>query len=308
MFVTAPVPGSPETSPEKLFRYDLSDEELRGTSEGLFSQKQPSVSEGFVCYKFEGSSPFANIGRTLEQRIFEEAFPNETHDKELFEREYGPYDSASTFLVSFDAKTKEPVGVIRYIKNSSAGLKTMNDVTQIAAEQGITLNEEILKKTYGIASIDNVWDIGTVGVLKTARSARMAVSGQLYRALYVSIMDKNDGVVHGISVIDSKTLGQLKEHMGLPMKPLLGMHPFEYLGSSKSETTYSRPDEYAKAVRKKLALSRCGAAALGVLPGDWSRKTSKQLNMLIGILDAFINGKNIDGVIDADLQFPVNIR
>lgn len=308
MSITAPAPSSLEQNPEKPYRYDLSDEDLEVSSEILFSEQPPTIHEGFVCYKFEGNSPFANIGRTLEQRIFEEAFPDVPHDKELFEREYGPYDPASMFLVSFDAKTKEPVGVIRYIKNSSAGLKTLNDITGIAAEQGMTLNEENLRKTYGITSLDEVWDIGTVGVLKKIRSSQMAVSGQLYRALYVSIMDFDEGVIHGVSVIDSKTLGQLKEYMGLPMRPLLGMRPFKYLGSAMSEATYSRPDEYHKAVQKKLSLLKIMAAGLNIVPGEWSQKKSEKLNMLKAILDIFIDGKNVGGTRDLDLQFRVNIR
>ncbi len=311
-----PIPGDPtDQGVWGVEAYSLSPDQMLNLSHELFANKPPKPTPGtpeYVCYRFEGDSPYANIGRTLEQQIFNEAFPEHPHTPEEMHKEYGAYEAASTFLISFDTETHQPAGVIRIIKNSPAGLKTLNDLAKPAdGEVEIRdwqLDTDEFMKAYGIESLDDCWDIGTLGVLKERRSSAMKVSMQLYRALYASIMDQESGVVHGVSIIDEKALGQLKKYMGLPMRRVPGTTPFTYLGS-KAEATYSRADEYKREMLKKIASITAGAIALtaaSAVPSQ--RRQMKRAWQLDEALIFFITGRDDSGSRDGSLQFPVNIR
>ena len=45
--------------------------------------------------------------------------------------EFGPYDESSVFFVVMDTKAKVPAGVLRMIRNSSVGLKTIVDLDDV---------------------------------------------------------------------------------------------------------------------------------------------------------------------------------
>lgn len=292
------------------YEYNLTPEDVSTLSDELFLARPPKYNTPFVCYRFDGESRYANLGRSLEQQIFNEAFPEHPHTPEEMSRQYGPYEGASTFLISFDASSKRPVGVVRIIGNSEAGLKTINDLLEsdVTGGRAWTLDIPALLETYGIASLDDVQDIGTLGVLRQYRTSAMDISAQLYRALYLTITDEKEGVRHGVSIIDTKTLGQLKDYMGLPMQRIKGTQPFEYLGSF-AEATYSRPEEYRAAVIRKRRLLKAAAMALRTMGGlsPTLERKERKVSTLIDILNRFIDGKDPSGVRDGSLQFETNL-
>jgi hypothetical protein len=80
----------------------------------------------FVCFRLKGDDVFADIGRYVERVVFQKAFGN---DADTMGEEYGPYEGASTFFISVDTAGRSPAGVLRVIADSSASLKTINDLS-----------------------------------------------------------------------------------------------------------------------------------------------------------------------------------
>jgi hypothetical protein len=129
-------------APSATFRYDLSDEDITALTETLIASKPFATDDRVVCYRVSGRSQFSDIGRHLERRVFEETFPG--NDAAFMAREYGPYEEASIFFLSVDRAKQRTIGVLRAIRSSPAGLKTLNDLAQpespvnLAADQVVT--------------------------------------------------------------------------------------------------------------------------------------------------------------------------
>jgi hypothetical protein len=165
-------------------------------------------------------------------------------------REYGPYEQQSKFFVSIDREKKTPTGTLRIIKNGPAGLKTLNDLTELKSNPHFI---EDIEGHHKIESLDDCWDVGTVAVPRQYRSAEGGVSVQLYRGMYVAA--KNADVQHLVSIIDDRSLSKLTGYLGIPFKPLAEDEPFEYLGSKKSHAVYGYlPEFYGKMNRKRWTL------------------------------------------------------
>lgn len=221
--------------------YKLPGEELtRLTQELVATDPYRDEASRYVCYRVEGDSPYANIGRHIERQVFETAFGN---DENKMQEEYGSYDPASTFFITVDTETGTPTGVLRAIRNSEAGLKTLNDMEDAAKTSRMVKHDDVISY-HGIDDLDKCWDVGTVAVVPEYRHAKAAagISIQLYRALYVSA--KQEGIEHMISVIDKKAVSQLKGYLGVPFEQLGGSKAFEYLGSKESSAVYGFIPEF----------------------------------------------------------------
>jgi len=228
--------------------YDLPVEAVHQLTSELLNERPPTGDARFVCYMFNGTDPFSNIGRQVEGAVFNQTFNN---DPEEMVREYGPYEEQSIFFTSVDSENEKPTsGELRVIKNGPAGFKTIND---LAAMHGRSVEEyqRELAEHHGIDDWDKCWDVGTVAVPPEYRTAEGGISIQLYRALYVAAMEQ--GIEHFISVIDSKPLAKLTDYLGIPFVPLADSAPMEYLGSKRSQAVYGHtPDFYRKMNRARL--------------------------------------------------------
>jgi len=228
--------------------YDLPVEAVHQLTSELLNERPPTGDARFVCYMFDGTDPFSNIGRQVEGAVFNQTFNN---DPEEMVREYGPYEEQSIFFTSVDSENEKPTsGELRVIKNGPAGFKTIND---LAAMHGRPVEEyqRELAEHHGIDDWDKCWDVGTVAVPPEYRTAEGGISIQLYRALYVAAMEQ--GIEHFISVIDSKPLAKLTDYLGIPFVPLADSGPMEYLGSKRSQAVYGHtPDFYRKMNRARL--------------------------------------------------------
>lgn len=228
--------------------YGLSNEHVAQLTAELLEERPPEGDERFVCYMFDGADPnderFANIGRQIECRVFNDAFDN---DAAQMEEEYGDYEQQSIFFVSVDRETKTPTGVLRVIKNGPAGLKTMNDLAEVGPEFAM----ENVMQHHQITDLDECWDVGTVAVPPEFRSGSASV--QLYRALYLAAMEKN--IKHLVSVVDVNPLKKMTGYLGIPFEPMVGSRPMEYLGSEASQAVYGYvPDFYEKMSKKRRTL------------------------------------------------------
>lgn len=233
--------------------YDLSPEVLRQKTAELLYERPPQGNAPEVYYKLEGIDPYADIARTIERQVFEDAFGNTT---DTMERAYGPYEQQSMFFVAIDRTLDEPVpsGVLRIIKNGPRGLMTVND---LAESQGVEIGQraefiEQIKAYHGISDLDECWDIGTVAVLDQYRLDRgHLTSVQLYRGMHVAGMTAD--IKHYFSMIDVDARRILVRMLGIPFEPLAGSGPMEYMDSSETYPVYGNAEEFLKSANRKKA-------------------------------------------------------
>lgn len=206
-------------------RYDLIDDEIEQTTESFLLQREQSHDSRYLCYAIENDTPMANAARSIERAVFDEAFGN---DSEQMTEEYGPYETSSTFLVAVDSEKKKPAGVIRMIRYSEAGLKSINDLHDV-----LDIDVQSFQEREGIQDLEKVWDVGTLAVLPEYRGFdnRFEVSSKLYRSLF--IFGESVDAQHMVTILDSKALKGL-DVLGVPFKTLEGTEAFAYLGSEKS--------------------------------------------------------------------------
>lgn len=230
--------------------YDLSPEVLRQKTAELLQERPPEGDAPQICYKLEGIDPYADIARTIERQVFEEAFGNTT---DTMEEAYGPYENQSMFFLAVDRTRDEPIpsGVLRIIKNGPRGFMTVND---LAESQGIEIGRaefiEQVKAYHGIADLDKCWDIGTVAVPESYRLDHgHLTSVQLYRGMHVAAMTAN--VEHYFSMIDVDARRILVQMLGIPFEPLVGAGPMEYLASSETYPVYGNAEEFLKSANRK---------------------------------------------------------
>jgi hypothetical protein len=226
--------------------YDLDLVGVSHLSLELLSKQAEHVPEKyrFVTLEIDGDDRSANIGRFIERTVFEESFEN---DADEMEKEYGPYEDASKFFVSFDRSTQMPTGALRVIKHSQNGFKTFNDIQS----EPFFVDEESAIHRHSIKDVSKIWDIGTVAVLPEYRKAEGPVSVQLYRAMYLSALHNN--IEHFVSVIDDIPLKKLTGYLGIPFIPLADSEPGMYLGSDKSQPVYGYvPEFYEKMNRHRF--------------------------------------------------------
>src|SRR4051812_3155607 len=113
--------GQSEFSP----RYDMSAEEAYELCSEFLRVQEHRPDTQFGCYMIGNSSKYSNLGRYVESNVFLKSFGNTPN---VMESEYGPYEQASNFFVVIDQETEKPVGVMRVIENSDAGLKSLVDL------------------------------------------------------------------------------------------------------------------------------------------------------------------------------------
>jgi len=227
-------------------RYELDESELSELTHELIASDPSDDDNRYVCYRVDSGSKFANIARHIEGKVFSEAFGEEDNSPDRMLEEYGPYDEPglSTFFISVDKETGTATGVLRIIRNSEAGLKTLNDLEDPLKVKH-PVSKEGLMEHHGMTDLDECWDIGTVAVLPEYRHSKAAagISIQLYRAMYVSAMEEE--VQHFVSIVDKKPLRQLRSYLGVPFKNLGNTKEFDYLGS-KARAVYGYVPEFEK--------------------------------------------------------------
>jgi hypothetical protein len=225
--------------------YSLTDQQVKKlVRDFLWTVKKPA--SRFGCYMIPGTDKYSDLGRHVEGQVFYEIFRN---DAKVMVKEYGPYEDASILFVVIDHNTEMPVGALRVIEHSDAGLKTHIDLVNTP----LRIKPEHVYKTYDVAPPEVV-DIGTLAVDKAYRGRKydFIPSLLLYRALYTEVITnpKNRMMV---SIIDEKPYLQLLR-LGMPFKPILNSSHFPYIDSEKSYAVYAYTSEFLPSVRRKTRL------------------------------------------------------
>lgn len=226
-------------------RYDMSDDEMTSGVADFLQDAHESPVTKIQCYLVEDDT-MKNVARAVERTVFERSFGN---DATQMQEIYGPYEETSMFFLSIDTVEQRPVGALRAVSRSDAGLMTFNTLPREATQ----LEPEQIIEHYQMESLDNVWDIGTVAVLPDYRRDGKGVSVQLYRAMYLAAM--REGIEHLTSIIDERPLETMTKYLGIPFEKMIGTQPFSYEGSAKSVAVHGYvPDFYPKMKRQSLTI------------------------------------------------------
>ena len=179
--------------------YDLSDAERDALTEEFLSTKRVGCSR-FACFAIESTDPFANIARQLEREVFEQSWGN---DSVTMKNEFGPYDESSVFFMAVDTHDRVPAGVVRMIRNSPAGLKTIVDlddgVKSPIAPIAIPVDE--VMRHHGIDDLDRCWDGATAAIPRRYRRRLAATHVQILRVMALAAMREN--IQHFVAVLDA---------------------------------------------------------------------------------------------------------
>ena len=211
----------------------------------------------YAAYAIDGGSNWTGIPQALEAEVFGQTFGNSVCE---LEREYGRYDRPSLYLTIVDAERCYPAGVLRVIRQSPAGLKTLADV-----EAALGITEAQVCAAHGVQDLHRVWDVGTLAVRRGSRGEDH-VSVQLYAMLHMSCL--LNGVEHVVTVLDDHAHARLKM-VGVPFAPICGAEPFAYMGSAKSHASIMRVSEAGPSVDRTLGdcwLAHLLARGDGMLP------------------------------------------
>jgi len=225
-------------------RYDLSPEEARLLCGEFLAGTENKPDAQFGCYVIGGTDDFSNLGRFVESTVFLEAFGN---TPELMAEEYGPYEESSEFFVVVDHDSEMPIGVLRTIRNSEAGLKSLKDLEQTP----LALDPDAVCEEFGIDP-DKCIDVGTLAILPEfrARVGNILPSLLLYRTLYVRCLSNPD-YDHVVTIIDQAAEKNLHK-LSFPFKPIDERY-FSYLDSPQSRALYGINKEFYPSVSRRQA-------------------------------------------------------
>lgn len=221
--------------------YELSDAEKAEAIRLLIERKLRPTESRYGVYVVESSDPAANLGRSVELEVFSEFFQNDEH---LMEREYGPYEQESTFIIVLDELNGEPAGVMRLIRNGQNGLKSLNDIGQQPWGKGLDVIFQ--ENDLNPDDLDHTWDIATLAVRKDYRG-KTAVSAALYHALYLASEERQ--VEDWVAILDDNVLDLLGA-LGIHFKRYAGVGSASYLDSPASTPVYGNKSEIVEYLKE----------------------------------------------------------
>jgi hypothetical protein len=216
--------------------YDLSAAETNELTREFLSTRSTEPTERFVCFEMEGTDRFANIPRQLEREVFEDSWGN---DAATMRNEYGPYDESSLFFVAIDTRAFAPAGVLRMIRNSSAGLKTLVDLDNSAKSPiaPIAIPVDDVLRFHGIEDLDRCWDGATAAIPPRYRRRMATMHVQIMAAWSAAAMREN--IEHFVAVLDAPVFRAARDLLGLPLVPLAGTPPFTHMDAPNNQAVYA---------------------------------------------------------------------
>jgi len=207
---------------------DLADEVL--TAEGRSDTP-------FGVYVLDAHDPSSALARQVEQDVFLEFFGNTV---EMLDVEYAPYEDASTFLCVIDHQRRTPAGMIRIIRPTPAGFKTLRDLDSI---WDIPTPDLVGPTGIGIDP-SSLWDLATLAVAAEYRSA--ASSGLVSMALYqgLNMLGHAHGIRWAVAVMDMVVLDLINSAWQRPFTGIPNAAPRRYLDSPASRPVFCDVVDY----------------------------------------------------------------
>jgi len=242
MAVVEAHPENRQDDSDQAPRYNLTSEEAHLLCHEFLADQDIKPNGQFGCYLIKGNARFSNLGRFVEGSVFLETFGN-SPDK--MTEEYGLYEDASELFVVVDQDSEMPIGVLRTIRNSSAGLKSLIDLK----DTPLHLDANEVSNRLGI-NPDRCIDVGTLAILPEfrARVGNILPSLLLYRTLYLQYLSNPD-YDHVVTIIDKDAEKNLYR-LSFPFKPIDERY-FNYLDSKESRVLYGVNTEFYPSVSKR---------------------------------------------------------
>lgn len=225
-------------------RYKLSADTLTDLVGKLINtQSERKHSKRFAVYEIIGNNPLSDIGRDLEREVFDQFFGNDEYE---MDREYGPYESNSTFIVVIDKKIQIPVGVLRLISPDNS-LKTIVDITD--KNSPWDLNESTIIDHHDI-DIKKTWDLATLAVKRIYRSrmTRRLILSMLLHSLYIHAIKYS--VKHWISILDDLHINTFV-NLGIKVESIVNSVGKPYLGSESSTPIIINTENLLSLIQEK---------------------------------------------------------
>ncbi|AFM15188.1 hypothetical protein Mycch_0365 [Mycolicibacterium chubuense NBB4] len=218
------------------YSYELPDAERDHLTREFLATTPPHHSQRFVCFEIEGSDPFANIARQLEREVFFESWGN---DAATMQREYGPYEESSVFFLAIDTEASAPAGVLRMIRNSPAGLKTIVDLDDCRKSPiaPIAIPVDAVQARHGIDDLDKCWDGATAAVPRRYRRKSPTIHMQVMLTVFAAAM--RDDIQHFVAVLDAPVVKTARDLLGLPLVALAGTPPFTHMDAPDNQAVYA---------------------------------------------------------------------
>jgi len=211
--------------------YDLTSSAMNRLTRQLMREYPATGTGRFSAYSIPDSSPYSDLARSIERRVFEPFFGS---SPAVMNEEYRRYEAHSMFLLVVDRELSQPAGTLRVIMNSENGLKSLNDI------QGEPLNLSLRRvmEYHGMESLDRCWDVGTMAVLKPYRGPQNEhfVGTMLYGLFHAAACKA--GIEHAVAILDGHAYKQLTEKLAVPFETIAGTGPFEYLGVKGTRASY----------------------------------------------------------------------
>ena len=206
-----------------MARYDLDEGTVRRFTAAALAA-HPSAGR-FAALAIGPADPMADVARTVERQVFEEAFGNDTT---TMAAEYAGYEPGSLFFLVMDRRTGLPAGAGRVI---DGGGKTLDD-----APACIGRDLSAIAAAHGLHD-GKIWDFATVAVLPGYRGGRsgLAVSSLLYRTFLNA--GRRAGVRHVVTMLDHRAQRNMAL-LGARLVPMAASGPFAYLGSPSTRALY----------------------------------------------------------------------
>ncbi|HME74773.1 MAG TPA: hypothetical protein VKI00_03700 [Mycobacterium sp.] len=217
----------------RQYVYDLTECETNELTQEFLSTKCIATADRFVCFEIEGSDRFANIARQIEREVFYESFGN---DPAMLTGEYAPYEESSLFFLAVDRQVGAPAGVLRMIRNSPAGLKTLVDLSDSTRTPTIIATDDVMRY-HGIDDLDRCWDGATATVPRRYRRKLAPIQLQVMRVVSAAAIREN--VEHFVSILDAPVYKVVRNILGLPVDPLANTPPFTYMGGLNHQPVYA---------------------------------------------------------------------
>jgi hypothetical protein len=216
--------------------YDLSDSERNKLTQELLGTKTTSSCDRFTCFEIEGTDRYANIARQIEREVFQESWGN---DAATMKKEYGPYDESSVFFLAIDTQAKVPAGVLRMIRNSPAGLKTIVDLDDSIKSPiaPIAIPADYVMRHHGINDLDRCWDGATAAIPRQYRRKLTGVHVLIMRIVAAAAI--RDNIQHFVAVLDAPVVKAARDVLGLPLVPLADTPPFTHMDAPNNQAVYA---------------------------------------------------------------------
>lgn len=218
------------------YAYDLCDDERDELTREFLGTRALFCRDRLACFQIEGTDRFADIGRQLEREVFQESWGN---DAVTMKDEYGPYDESSVFFLVIDTKAKVPAGVLRMIRNSRAGLKTIVDLDDVVKSPiaPIAVPIDDVMRHHRIDDLDRCWDGATAAVPRRYRRKLVGVHLQVMRVVGAAALREN--IQHFVAVLDAPVFRAARDVLGLPLEPLAGTPPFTHMDAPDNQAVYA---------------------------------------------------------------------